>query len=179
MTETTYAQVVERALLAERADQLIYRENAARRESKKAAQAASAPQRPRGSGDQKRKTPDSGSSARDSQPRGRSDQRQSGSSNWRDHPYCEKCRRRHLGECKPRACYNCGSHEHLRRNCTLLVKGDRKTDDTLIPARVFALTEPAAAESKTVVAGQLTSAGTSLTVLFDSGQPTHLFLLDW
>ena len=33
------------------------------------------------------------------------------------------------------------------------VKGDRKTDDALIPARVFALTEPAAAESKTVVAG--------------------------
>ena len=45
LTETTYAQVVERALLAERAEQLIYRENAARRESRKAAQAASAPQR--------------------------------------------------------------------------------------------------------------------------------------
>ena len=40
LTETTYAQVVERALLAERADKLIYRENAARRESRKAAQAA-------------------------------------------------------------------------------------------------------------------------------------------
>ena len=34
---------------------------------------------------------------------------------------------------------------------------------------------PAAAESKTVVAGQLTSAGTSLTVLFDSGA-THSFI---
>ena len=43
LTETTYAQVVERALLAERAEQLIYRENAARRESRKAAQAASSP----------------------------------------------------------------------------------------------------------------------------------------
>ena len=83
--------------------------------------------------------------------------------------------RRHLGECKPRACFNCGSHDHLRRNCTQPVKGDRKTNDALIPARVFALTEPAAAESKTVVAGQLTSAGTSLTVLFDSGA-THSFI---
>ena len=43
LTETTYAQVVKRALLAERAEQLIYRENAARRESRKDAQAASAP----------------------------------------------------------------------------------------------------------------------------------------
>ena len=42
LTETTYAQVVERALLAERAEEQIYRENAARRESRKAAQAASA-----------------------------------------------------------------------------------------------------------------------------------------
>ena len=66
LTETTYAQVVERALLAKRAEQLIYRENAARRESRKAAQAALASQRPGGSGDQKRKTPDSGSAARDS-----------------------------------------------------------------------------------------------------------------
>ena len=112
---------------------------------------------------------------RDSQLKGKSDQRQSGSGNWRDHLYYEKCRRRHLGECKPRACYNCGSHEHLRRNCTQPAKGDRKTDDALIPARVFALTEPAAAESKTVVAGQLSSMGTSLTVLFDSGA-THSFI---
>ena len=83
--------------------------------------------------------------------------------------------RHHLGECKPRAWYNCGSPEHLRRNCTQPIKGNKKTEDALIPARVFALTEPAAAESKTVVAGQLTSAGTSLTLLFDSGA-THSFI---
>ena len=71
LTETTYAQVVERAILAERAEDLINRENTARRESRKAAQAASASQRPGGFGDQKRKTPDSGSAARDSHPRGR------------------------------------------------------------------------------------------------------------
>ena len=75
LTETTYAQVVERALLAERAEQLIYRENAARREIRKAAKAASAPQRSGGSGDQKRKTPDSGNSVRDNQPRSISNQR--------------------------------------------------------------------------------------------------------
>ena len=75
LTETTYAQVVERALLAERAEDMSNRENAARRESRKAAQEASASQRPGGSDDQKRKTPDSGSTARNSQPRGRPDQR--------------------------------------------------------------------------------------------------------
>ena len=111
----------------------------------------------------------------DNIPRGSTDQRQSGSGNWRDHPYCEKCKRRHLGECKPRACYNCNSCEHLKRNCPQSIKGDRKTDDTLTPARVFSLTEPAVAESKTVVAGQLSSAGTSLTILFDSGA-THSFI---
>ena len=45
----------------------------------------------------------------------------------------------------------------------------------MIPPRVFSLTEPAATDSKTVVAGQLSSAGTSLTVLFDSAA-THSFI---
>ena len=60
LTETTHAQVMERALLTERAEQLIYRENAARRESRIAAQVTSDPQRLGGSSDQKRKTPESG-----------------------------------------------------------------------------------------------------------------------
>ena len=62
LTETTYAQVVERAFLAERAEQLISRQNAARREVRKAAKATSASQRTGDSGDQKRKAPDSASS---------------------------------------------------------------------------------------------------------------------
>ena len=66
LNETTYAQVVERDLLEERAEELIYGENAERRERRKAAQAASASQRPGGSSDQKRKTPDLGDAARDS-----------------------------------------------------------------------------------------------------------------
>lgn len=75
LTETTYAQVVERALTAERAEHLIYRENAARHEVRRAAQAASVSQRTGGSGDQKRKAPDSASSVGDSKPKGSSDQR--------------------------------------------------------------------------------------------------------
>ena len=45
LTETTYGQVVERAFTAERAEQLIDREHAARRESKRKAQAAAGSQR--------------------------------------------------------------------------------------------------------------------------------------
>ena len=138
-------------------------------EVRQAPQAASASQRTGGCGDQKRKAPDSVSSVGDSKPKGSSDQRQSGSGNWRDYPFCEKCRRRHLGECKPRTCYNCGSLDHLKRNCSQSIKGDWKTDDSLTPAKVFSLTEVAAADSKTVVGGQISSECMSLTVLFDSG----------
>ena len=44
-----------------------------------------------------------------------------------------------------------------------------------MPSRVYSLTQPEASESKTVVTGQLSSAGTMLTVLFDSGA-THSFV---
>ena len=44
-----------------------------------------------------------------------------------------------------------------------------------MPSRVYSLTQPEASESKTVVTGQLSSAGTMLSVLFDSGA-THSFV---
>ena len=55
LTETTCAQVVERALTTEGVEQQIYRENAARRETRRVAQAAVRSQRDGGSNDQKRK----------------------------------------------------------------------------------------------------------------------------
>lgn len=45
----------------------------------------------------------------------------------------------------------------------------------MTPARVFTLTQSEASDSKTVVTGQLSSADTLLTVLFDSGV-THSFM---
>ena len=98
------------------------------------------------------------------------DQRQSGSGNWKDYPFCEKCRRRHLGECKLKTFYQCGSPDHIKRNCPQLVKDEKKVAVAFTPSRVFTLTQSEALNSMIVVIGQLFSAGTMLTVLFDSGQ---------
>lgn len=57
-TYTTYAQVVERAIGAERTHKLINRENTARRESRRVAQAASGTQGTAGSADLKRRAQD-------------------------------------------------------------------------------------------------------------------------
>ena len=51
LRETTYAQVVERALTTERVEQHIYREHTARRETRRATQAAAESQRGGGSND--------------------------------------------------------------------------------------------------------------------------------
>ena len=123
----------------------------------------------------KQKDPDSNSSVVDSRPKSSSDQRQSRSEYWRGYPFCERCRRRHLGECKPRTCYTCGSPDHLRKICPQQARGDKKTADSLTLAKVFALIENEAADSKTVATSQLYSAGTLLTVLFDS-RDTHSFV---
>ena len=95
--------------------------------------------------------------------------------NWRDQPYCEKCRRNHYGECRTRTCYQCGSPDHLKKHCPQLKKEDKKTADSFTPSRVFHLTQSEATDSKTVVTGQLSFAGTFLSVLFDSGA-THSFV---
>ena len=84
LTETTYSQAVERALTTERAEQRIYQENAARRESRRVAQASMESQRSRGYSDQKRKVSDSVSSVGDKKQKNESEQRQSNSGNWRD-----------------------------------------------------------------------------------------------
>ena len=153
LTETTYAQAVERALTAERAEQRINQENAARREFRRVAQASAGSQRSGGYSDQKRKVSDSVSSVGDKKQKNESEQRQSNSGNWRDYPFCEKCKRHHRGECKPKTCYQCKSPDHIKRNCPQLVRDEKKPADPFVPSRVYSLTQPEASESKTVVTG--------------------------
>ena len=81
VARTTYAQVVERALYAERAEDRVTRDLAARREQRKTAQ-GSVTQRGGGPNDQKRKMTESTASGGEKKKQG----------NWRDNPYCEKCR---------------------------------------------------------------------------------------
>ena len=167
--------MVERALTAKGDEQQIYHENAARRESRRATQAAVGSQRGRGPSDQKRKVLDSVRSVGDKKQKSDSNQRQSRSGNWRDYPFCERCRRRHLGEFKMKICYQCGSLDHIKRNCSQLVKDEKKAADSFTPSKVFTLTQSEASDSKTVVTGQISSAGTMLNVLFDLGA-THSFV---
>ncbi|ERM98296.1 hypothetical protein AMTR_s01250p00009040, partial [Amborella trichopoda] len=101
--------------------------------------------------------------------------RRSGNENWRTFPECPRCKRHHLGECQARACFHCGMVGHMKRNCPQLLRLEQKKDDTPAPARVFALTQAEADAGPSTVTGQLSVAGTLLTVLIDSGA-THSYI---
>lgn len=151
VARTTYAQVVERALYAERAEDRVTSDLAARREQRKATH-GTVTKKGGGPNDQKRKMTKSTASGGEKKKQG----------NWRDYPLCEKCRRHHFGECRPRACYQCGSPDHLKRNCLQQKKEEKKTANSFTPSRVFHLTQSEATDNKTVVTGQLSSAGTCI-----------------
>ncbi|KAM6565508.1 hypothetical protein CsatA_024636 [Cannabis sativa] len=166
----SYAQVVEMALTAERSENKIWKENAARRESKKGGA---------NSNDHKKRGQDqSGQPSQDKRYKSDNDQRFNGSSG-RNIPECPKCTKRHLGECRAKACYKCGKKGHIKRNCPLWGQtGNRaepKKDDKYVPARVFAITQAEAEASPSVVSGQIPMANTTCKVLFDSGA-THSFI---
>ncbi|KAM6560846.1 hypothetical protein CsatA_030085 [Cannabis sativa] len=153
----SYAQVVEMALTAERSENKIWKENAARRESKKGGA---------NSNDHKKRGQDqSGQPSQDKRYKSDNDQRFNGSSG-RNIPECPKCTKRHLGECRAKACYKCGKEGHIKRNCPLLGQtGNRaepKKDDKYVPARVFAITQAEAEASPSVVSGSCSQQGNSL-----------------
>ncbi|XP_060962018.1 uncharacterized protein LOC133032169 [Cannabis sativa] len=167
----SYAQVVEMALTAERSENKIWKENLCpRRESKKGGA---------NSNDHKKRGQDqSGQPSQDKRYKSDNDQRFNGSSG-RNIPECPKCTKRHLGECRAKACYKCGKEGHIKRNCPLWGQtGNRaepKKDDKYVPARVFAITQVEAEASPSVVSGQIPMANTTCKVLFDSGA-THSFI---
>ncbi|KAM6576832.1 hypothetical protein CsatB_028669 [Cannabis sativa] len=153
----SYAQVVEMALTAERSENKIWKENAARRESKKGGA---------NSNDHKKRGQDqSGQPSQDKRYKSDNDQRFNGSSG-RNIPECPKCTKRHLGECRAKACYKCGKEGHIKRNCPLWGQtGNRaepKKDDKYVPARVFAITQAEAEASPSVVSGSCSQQGNSL-----------------
>ncbi|XP_060974152.1 uncharacterized protein LOC133039308 [Cannabis sativa] len=106
------------------------------------------------------------------------DERFNGSSG-RNIPECPKCTKRHLDECRAKACYKCGKEGHIKRNCPLWGqtgnKAEPKKDDKYVPTRVFSITQAEAEASPSVVSGQIPMANTTCKVLFDSGA-THSFI---
>ncbi|XP_062116236.1 uncharacterized protein LOC133830299 [Humulus lupulus] len=173
---TTYAQVVEKALTAESAEIKIWRDNAARRDFRRPGSPFVGSGRGVGPSDQKRKVPDTfpvpGS---DRRPRGITMGRPGSSEAWKTRPECPKCKKRHLGECRAKACFLCGVVGHLKKDCPQIGKKEPRKVDSSTPARVFTLTQAEAEASPSVVTGQLLSAGTPYHVLIDSGA-THSFV---
>ena len=142
LAETTYAQAVERALYAEKAEERVTKEIAVRREQRKTMQSTSSQDGP---DNMKRKSVESSTSGGEKKQKG----------NWRDYPFCDRCRRYHHGECRPRSCFLCGSRDHLIKDCPQQTREDKKTADTLVPAKMFALTETEARDNKTSSSGKI------------------------
>uniref|UniRef100_A0A803QEF3 CCHC-type domain-containing protein n=1 Tax=Cannabis sativa TaxID=3483 RepID=A0A803QEF3_CANSA len=94
---------------------------------------------------------------------------QGGKENWRTYSKCPWCRRQHMVHCQARACFQCGVVDHLKRNCTQLQKLDTKKEDTIVPARLFALTQAEADAGPSTVTGQTSIDGNMFTVLIDFG----------
>ena len=75
--------------------------------------------------------------------------------NWRDYPFCEGCRRYHYGGCRPRSCHQCGSRDHVRKDCPQPTSKSRKTVDAEATAKMVALTEAETKDNKIQNSGKL------------------------
>ncbi|XP_062089353.1 uncharacterized protein LOC133795903 [Humulus lupulus] len=95
--------------------------------------------------------------------------RQGSNESWRTYPECARCRRRHLRECRAKACFLCDIVEHLKKYFPGSKKEELKKADNLALARVFALTQSKVEARPSVVTCQLSSVGTSYSVLIDFG----------
>lgn len=144
LVETTYAQAIDRALYAEEAEERIPGELAVRREHRRTI-------RDTGSKDSgglsklKRKNTESSISGGMKKLKG----------NWRDYPFCDRCRRYHYGGCRPQSCYQCGSQDHLRKDCPQPTSKSRKAVDAVATTEMIALTEVEPKDNKIQNSGKL------------------------
>ena len=102
----------------------------------------------------KRKNSDSVQSPKPSKKsRGSFRGRQSSSDSFKTYPQCQRCKKHHLGECRARACFTCGEIGHLKEDYPKEPVIAPKKYDSLIPTRVFALTQGEAEASPSAVTG--------------------------
>ncbi|XP_062113420.1 uncharacterized protein LOC133824540 [Humulus lupulus] len=102
-----------------------------------------------------------------------------GNKEWVRFLECEKCKKRHKGECWANACHDYGKEGHIMKNYPQRSQEDAKEqpkkDGKLVPARVFALTKPQVEASTSMVSGQISIAGINRHILIDYGA-THSFV---
>ncbi|XP_060968470.1 uncharacterized protein LOC133036019, partial [Cannabis sativa] len=97
--------------------------------------------------EQKKRTfPSSGSSGQGKRFRG--NQNRGGRQTY-SYPECPRCKKHHPGTCNRRACFQCRSVGHLRKDCPQWKKEEPKPEVKPVPApaRVFAITQADAAAS--------------------------------
>ncbi|XP_058741456.1 uncharacterized protein LOC131613835 [Vicia villosa] len=87
------------------------------------------------------------------------------------HPYCEKCKRRHPGDCKPTpvTCYECGEQGHISTYCP------KKKTQEKTTGRVYTLDARKAKGNNNLIAGTCYVNNQPLFVLVDCGA-THSFI---
>ncbi|XP_062075873.1 uncharacterized protein LOC133780001 [Humulus lupulus] len=170
MTSTevvSYAEVLDRALAAEYLEERIWKDNIARRENHRNKSFHESNKRKDNEGqnsgvDKRPRPPVTNSNNHNSQNHSnrnnRLNDRNSGNQqgNRVEYPTCPKCTKKHLGECQEdsKKCFKCGQTGHLRKNCPQWKAGQNNNSNQML-ARVFALTQNEAANSNTVVTGQL------------------------
>ncbi|XP_058754444.1 uncharacterized protein LOC131627621 [Vicia villosa] len=88
------------------------------------------------------------------------------------HPYCDKCKRRHPGDCKLTSvtCYECGEQGHTSTYCPKKKKTQEKTT-----GRVYTLDARKAKGNNNLIAGTCYVNNQPLCVLVDCGA-THSFI---
>ncbi|KAK4258952.1 hypothetical protein QN277_005343 [Acacia crassicarpa] len=87
-------------------------------------------------------------------------------------PTCSKCGKRHQGQCL--TCFACGKVGHISRVCQEGKKNSH-APRSIIPGRVFALTQEEAGASPNLIRGKIKLQNYDILALFDSGA-THSFI---